>query len=601
MKKFIIYLLIFFLLISWEFFAKIKPALFIIFPPISQIISCFIHSFNNLIQQSLISIQSIFGSFLLASLSAFLFSWIMISLKKIPTLLQNSLVILQSIPLFAIVPIIVIWFGWGKQSIIIPTALMIFFPLTLNILHGFQSIPKELLDYFYINKASSQQIFYKLRLPYSIPHIFSGLKIAASTVGIGVISGEWIAGCNGLGILILESRRNYDIEMMFSALVMLSLISVLFYQLLLQIEKKFFQKYYSFPIKEFKFKIPYKIISLIFISCFIFKTMEKYDFSFIKTFFFKLEKITNKITLKHNIPPSSTTTLCLDWTPNPNHIPLYVALEKGFFKKNNINITIRPAYGDVGLQVAYLLHNKVDLIIYNLHSIVKANLKGFPLQAISSLTKIPLSGFLYRNDSNIKKITDLDNKIFGFCLGNSKDISILNYICTRYNIKPKKIINVSSDLIYPMLTKKIDVLYGGFWNIEGSLLKSFDLDTNIFLPQEYGQVNSLDLVICTSRYSSCSSQNFVKKFRKAIKESIEFCQKNISEAFDIYKKYCPNKTKKNLKWERIAWEKTVAILDSEQNAISERVVNNVTNWLIVNTYNKLLTNENFDISSVFPY
>ncbi len=599
MKKIITYSLLFLLLILWEFFAQIKPELFIIFPPISQVINCFSYSFNSLIQQSFISIQSILGSFFLAFGFAFLFSWIAVSLKKFPILMQNALVTLQSIPLFAIVPLIVIWFGWGKQSIIIPTALMIFFPLTLNILQGFQSVPKDLLDYFYINNASTQQIFCKLRLPYSIPNIFSGLKIAASTVGIGVISGEWIAGHNGLGILILESRRNYEIELMFSALIMLSLISVSFYQILLKIEKNFFQKYYPFSIKKPKFAFPFKIIFVSLAVFVISKALENQITPSIRNHVSKTEN------LSHNAKPLNNSsffkgTLCLDWIPNPNHIPLYVALEKNFFKNNQLNIAIRPAYGDIGLQVTYLLHKKVDLIIYNLHSIVKANLKGFPLQAISSLTRTPLSGFLCRKDSKIEKLSDLNNKTFGFCLGNSKDLSIFDHIFSQYNIKPKKIINVSSDLIYPMLTKKIDVLYGAFWNIEGSFFESLGLNTSVFLPQEYGQNNSSDLVICTSRHSIFSSPEFVKKFRKAIKESIEYCQNNISESFDIYKKYCPNKTKKCLKWERIAWEKTVSILDFEQNAISETVISDITSWLIKNN-NKLSANKNFDISLISPY
>lgn len=604
MKKILIYLLFFFFLILWEFFARLKPELFIVFPPISQIINCFIYSFKNLLLQSIISLQSILGSFFLAFGSAFLFAWIMISLKKIPSVLQNTLVILQSIPLFAIVPLIVIWFGFGKQSIVIPTALMIFFPLTLNILHGFQSVPKELLDYFYVNKASSQQIFYKLRLPYAVPHIFSGLKIAAGTVGVGVLSGEWIAGYSGLGILILESRRNYEIEMMFSALIMLSAISVIFYRSLLYIEKKFFQKYYSVPLRKSKFKFPFKITLFFVITLITCKALEKYTNPSLPLFFTQIKKSSVNTLKNRSIKEISSpfkATLCLDWVPNPNHIPLYVALDKGFFKNNNLSITIKPAYGDIGLQVTYLLHNKVDLILYNLYGIVKANLKGLPLQAISSLTNTSLGGFLCRKEENLTDISDLNNKTFGFCLGNSKDISIFNHIFANYNITPKKIVNVSSDLIYPMLTKKIDVLYGGFWNIEGPFFESLNLKTHAFLPQEYGQPNSLDLVICTSRHSIYSCEDFVKKFRQAIKESIAFCQEHISEAFNIYEKYCPNKTKKCLKWKRAAWETTVSILDREQTAISEDTINAVVNCLITNNHNKILVNDTFDIASIFPY
>ena len=126
--------------------------------------------------------------------------------------------------MFALAPLMVFWFGWSYKAIVIPTALMLFFPLTMSIYHGFLSIPRDLLDYFTLHQATPWQLFSKLELPWALPHIIAGLRITVAIAGMGAVAGEWAGGQAGLGLLMLESRRGVDLEMTFAALFCLTFL-----------------------------------------------------------------------------------------------------------------------------------------------------------------------------------------------------------------------------------------------------------------------------------------------------------------------------------------------------------------------------------------
>jgi NitT/TauT family transport system substrate-binding protein len=134
-------------------------------------------------------------------------------------------------------------FGWSKLAIIIPTAIMISFPLTLNIYRGLNSVTKEFLEFFKIHRSHFLQILFYLRLPFALPQVFSGLRISISVAGVSAVAGEWAGGQEGLGLLIQESRRNADYTAIFGALVCLIVLSLVLYLGIYFIES-LYQNYY---------------------------------------------------------------------------------------------------------------------------------------------------------------------------------------------------------------------------------------------------------------------------------------------------------------------------------------------------------------------
>ncbi len=192
------------------------------------------------------TVLEMLGGFLLAALIAFPLGWGMSRIRILTSIFQPFFILLQCLPMFAMAPLMIFWFGWSYTAILIPTTLMILFPLTITIYKGLNRIPKGLLEYFQLNQATSWQIVTKLKIPYALPTIFAGLRISAATAGVGAIAGEFAGAQQGLGVLLSEYRRNIDIEGVFSALICLLLLSFTFYSVILLLEKILLRRGYKF-------------------------------------------------------------------------------------------------------------------------------------------------------------------------------------------------------------------------------------------------------------------------------------------------------------------------------------------------------------------
>lgn len=213
----------------WELLGYASPSYRLLFPPPSCFLVRFAEQFPGFLMHSLATLEEMLAGIAVATLCAFPLAWIMARFTWARLSIQPLLVLLQCLPMFTLAPLMVLSFGWSFASIVIPTALMIFFPLTLNIYQGIRATPTAYLDYFACHHASLWQVFWKLRLPFALPHIFAGLRVSTAVAGVGAIAGEWAGAQKGLGVLLLECRRNMDLEGVFAALLCLMLISVSVY------------------------------------------------------------------------------------------------------------------------------------------------------------------------------------------------------------------------------------------------------------------------------------------------------------------------------------------------------------------------------------
>lgn len=179
------------LLFSWQLSTALFPHLLFVLPPPLTIVTTFIEWKERFLFHSIATIKEILGGFLIATIASFSLAWIMLRFKNTRSFLQPLFIVIQCLPMFALAPLMVIWCGWGYFAIVLPTALMIFFPLTLNIYQGLKATPEPLLDFFRINGATNMQTLFKLQFPWALPHIFSGFRIASAIAGIGAVAGEW--------------------------------------------------------------------------------------------------------------------------------------------------------------------------------------------------------------------------------------------------------------------------------------------------------------------------------------------------------------------------------------------------------------------------
>ena len=137
---------------------------------------------------------------------------------------------LQSVPKVAIAPILLLWVGYGLKSGIVVAATVAFFPVVISTAAGLESIDRELLELTRSLDSSSLKVFLKVRLPWAMPHIFSGLKVAITLAVIGAIVAEFVGADKGLGYLILTNSGALKTSVVFFVLLILSLLGIaLFY------------------------------------------------------------------------------------------------------------------------------------------------------------------------------------------------------------------------------------------------------------------------------------------------------------------------------------------------------------------------------------
>ncbi len=139
------------------------------------------------------------------------------------------LVISQALPVFALAPMLVLWFGYGMASKIAMAVLIIFFPVTSSFYYGMQRTDPELLELARIMGAKPLAVLRSIVIPSALPAFASGVRTATAVAPIGAVVGEWVGSSSGLGFYMLHANARMQIDHMFAALALLALVSLLLY------------------------------------------------------------------------------------------------------------------------------------------------------------------------------------------------------------------------------------------------------------------------------------------------------------------------------------------------------------------------------------
>lgn len=150
------------------------------------------------------------------------------------------LVLTQAIPKVALAPILVVMLGSDERPRVVVTFLVAFFPLVLSIAAGITAVPPELIELGRACKASRWRELWRIRLPYAMPFVFSGLKAAITLSVVGAVVGEFVNADRGLGYLIQTSTAFFQVPLAWGALVLLSLMGIVLFQIVVIVERVFF-------------------------------------------------------------------------------------------------------------------------------------------------------------------------------------------------------------------------------------------------------------------------------------------------------------------------------------------------------------------------
>lgn len=140
-----------------------------------------------------------------------------------------ALVALNAVPKIAIAPLLVIWMGFDLGPKVVMVILISFFPILISTTTGLKSTPAELLELSRSLPSSPLQEFVRFRFPWSLPHVFVGLKVAIALAVIGAVVGEFVGATKGLGYVIVASGQSADTTLAFAAVVLLSVMSILLF------------------------------------------------------------------------------------------------------------------------------------------------------------------------------------------------------------------------------------------------------------------------------------------------------------------------------------------------------------------------------------
>lgn len=172
------------------------------------------------------------------ALSATTLGYLIAKSRAFERLVSPYLVASQAMPLVAIAPLLVIWFGPGMFSKVLICALIVFFPVLVNTVVGVRAVPAALHDLMHSLRATRWQTLRKLEVPAALPVFLGGLRIGATLSVIGAVVGELVGSDRGLGYLINLGRGQYDTALVFVALFTLMALALMLYGLVVWTEKR---------------------------------------------------------------------------------------------------------------------------------------------------------------------------------------------------------------------------------------------------------------------------------------------------------------------------------------------------------------------------
>ena len=216
----------------WAIGAKLYNMAFLLPGPM-LVAQAFITDIDMVIEGATITLREAFTGYILAIFIGITIATVM-SLSKI---LERSLypyaILLQTVPVVAVAPLIVLWFGFEEKSVIIVSLIISLFPIINNTLLGLKSTSINLVELFNMHDASKFESFFKLRFPAAIPNIIAGMRISAGLSVIGAIVGEFIIGSGseggGLGVQIIYAQAELETPLVMALILSATTLGFLFF------------------------------------------------------------------------------------------------------------------------------------------------------------------------------------------------------------------------------------------------------------------------------------------------------------------------------------------------------------------------------------
>lgn len=228
------------LLILWEVLVRALGVPEFLLPAPSSIAAESWKVADNLGMHALATLRTVVLGFLLSVTISLPVALAISSSRAVGNAIYPLLVLTQSVPKVALAPLLVVMLGSNELPRLVVTFLVAFFPLVISISTGLLAVPPELLELGRACKATWRQELLRIRLPYAVPFIFSGFKVAITLCVVGAVVAEFVNADRGLGYLIVTSTAFFKVPLAFGAVALLSFMGIVLFQLVVVLERWLF-------------------------------------------------------------------------------------------------------------------------------------------------------------------------------------------------------------------------------------------------------------------------------------------------------------------------------------------------------------------------
>jgi NitT/TauT family transport system permease protein len=224
----------------WEAVCRVFHVRAFLLPPPSAILTDTMELFGPVVMHTLATGETVLLGFAVSVVVSLPLAVLITASPVIANAVYPLLVLTQAIPKVALAPILVVMLGSNELPRVVVTFLVAFFPLVLSIAAGITSVPPELIELGRACRANRWRELWRIRLPYAMPFVFSGLKAAITLSVVGAVVGEFVNADRGLGYLIQTSTAFFRVPLAWGALVLLSLMGIVLFQIVVIVERVFF-------------------------------------------------------------------------------------------------------------------------------------------------------------------------------------------------------------------------------------------------------------------------------------------------------------------------------------------------------------------------
>jgi NitT/TauT family transport system permease protein len=225
--------------VLWELVVKLFHVSEFVLPSIESVVMDAVDAPGFFMDNALYTMAESLVGFVCAAIIGLALSILIVSSKSLDHIVMALLALFNSVPKVALAPLFILWLGTGFTPKVVIAATMSILLIVVDTVAGMRGVDPEMINLARVNRASPGYILFRIRLPHALPHIFGAWKTAISLSVVGAIVGEFVAGQNGLGSVIVVAQGSFDTPRVFAAVFILAIMATVFFYLVAFLESIF--------------------------------------------------------------------------------------------------------------------------------------------------------------------------------------------------------------------------------------------------------------------------------------------------------------------------------------------------------------------------